>query len=187
MKKSVTLILSLAFVFVMSFSFAVFAYNNSTSVSEKKESPDIQSATVTLEDIKKAMESVDQEIRDTVSVDSDQFHETSLPKLNGQKQLRLNSINSSNVTANSFKNNWAATAYAQIQEEAPIGSTYPLVFMNRDGKSMIMLYKNPDGSIVEKIATYQEAKGEMFDLYQMYRISETTFSGSQLPQVMKVD
>lgn len=187
MKKSITRILFLAFVVVTSLSFAVFAYSNQASTSDKEQS-DTQSVSVTQEDIEDAIESVNQEIRDTVPVDSSQFSETSLSELsgNGRVYLRSNSTDLSSTSVESFKGNWMATAYMQIQEEAPVGSTYPLVYMSDDQKTMMMLYKNPDGSIVKKVATYQEPKGQVIDLYQMYRISETEFSGKQLPEIMKV-
>lgn len=185
MKNRLSRVAPLAFVLVMALSFVVFADNNPSFAAGSKQA-DAQSISVTQTDVEEAIESVNQEIRDTVSMNTSQFSETTLSELGRTVSFRSNAIDPSYISAESLKENWAATAYMQIQEEAPVGSTYPLVYKSDDQKTMIMLYKNPDGSIVKKTATYQEPKDGSVDLYQMYRISESKFSGKPLPKIMRV-
>lgn len=48
------------------------------------------------------------------------------------------------------ENLWRLKATYYILEEAPIGSTFPEVYMSKDGNELIVMYKEENGTIIQK-------------------------------------
>ena len=184
MKKNKTQILFIAITVIIALSMMAYAFGNRGLAAGGgiSHDPNAELANLTVSQIEEITESVNQDIRDTVPVDSETYIEIQESNADSPK----NAANGLSDSLSSFKENWSATALSQIQEESPIGSTYPLTYMSRDKKEMLVLYKDPDGTIVKKIATYKAPKDSRnIDLYEMYDISEERFAGEPLPEIMQ--
>jgi len=188
MKKNGVHIVFTVFIIVVSLSAVALASSEGFFIN--RISDDYTQDENVVADAKAAYEKVNEEILDTVKIDNEKFHKASLDKLPGKENIsKVDNVNEADKSAflAKLKDKWVITAVGQIIYDAPVGSTYPLIYISSDQKQLVVLYKEADGTIVQKAATYKAPKDEKsLNFYEMFDVSEHRYNGEPLPEILQL-